>query len=84
MLQCQPLGDYNLPLKLPLPLDKVLTPKESMPYQRLIFWHPLQILGRDQVVLVEPAGELGTLERRVFMIKITLEECLCLNAKSIL
>ncbi len=81
MLQRQPLGDSILPLKLPLPPDKVLTLKESMAYQRLIFRHLFQILGRDQVVLVESAEELSTPERRIFTIKITPEECLCLEHK---
>jgi hypothetical protein len=44
-----------------------------------VFCHLKGILGGDQVVLVEPEGELGTPQQRVLAIKITLDEALCLK-----
>jgi hypothetical protein len=51
--------------------------EEKIAFQQLVFGHLKGILGGDQLVLVEPEGELGTPQRRVLAIKITLDEAFC-------
>jgi hypothetical protein len=79
MWQCSTLGNYHLSIKLPVPPNKVLTVEETIAFQQLVFCHLKGILGGDQVVLVEPEGELGTPQRRVLAVKIALDEALCLK-----
>jgi hypothetical protein len=71
-------------MKPPLPLDEVLTVEEYIAYQRLVFRHLKGLLGAgggDKLVLVEPDGEIGTPQQKIFAIKITLDEALCLSIK---
>jgi hypothetical protein len=55
---------------------------EYIAYQRLVFRHLKGLLGGDKLVLVEPQGEIGTPQQRIFAIKIALDEALCLNNKT--
>jgi hypothetical protein len=73
------LGDYHLSIKLPVLPNKVLTVEEKIAFQQLVFCHLKGILGGDQVVLVEPEGELSSSQQKVLAIKITLNEALCLK-----
>jgi hypothetical protein len=70
MWQRSTLGDHHLSIKPPLPPNKVLTVEAKIAFQQLVFRHLKGILGGDQVVLVEPEGELGTPQGRVLAIKI--------------
>jgi hypothetical protein len=78
MLRRSTLGDYQVSLKP----DNVLTVKEHIAHQRLIFCNLKRLLGGDKVVLVKPEGELGTPQQRVFAIKITLDKALLLDNKT--
>jgi hypothetical protein len=72
------MGDYHVSLKP----DEVLTMEEYIAHQCLIFRHLKRLLGGDKVVLVEPGGELGTPQQRIFAIKITFDKTLLLDNKT--
>jgi hypothetical protein len=54
--QCERLGDYNISCGAPEELDD----DQRYFYQQGFFSRLARALGGDQVVLIEPAGELDT------------------------
>ncbi len=74
----QPLGDFNLSLQLPT--NKLIL-VEQLSYQKAIIQAPIGAFGADQIVLMEPAKELGTPKRTTFTVKSMLHKCLHLAHK---
>ncbi len=66
------LGDYNISCEASEELDN----DQHYFYQQGFFSRLARVLGGDQVILIEPAGELGTPGQTTFVVRTTLRTCL--------
>ncbi len=73
--QCERLGDYNISCGA----SKELDDNQCYFYQQGFFSRLARVLGGDQVVLIEPAGELGTPGGTIFFVRTTLRTCLTIR-----
>jgi hypothetical protein len=70
--QCERLGDYNISCGA----SEELNDDQRYFYQQGFFSRLARALEGDQVVLIEPAGELGPPGWATFVIRTTLRTCL--------
>jgi hypothetical protein len=66
------LGNYNISCEASKELDN----DQRYFYQQGFFSRLAQALGGDQIVLIEPAGGLGTPGRTTFVVRTMLRMCL--------
>ncbi len=69
------LGDYNISCEASEELDK----DQRYFYQQGFFGRLARALGGNQIILIEPAGELGTPGRTTFVVHTTLRTCLTIR-----
>jgi hypothetical protein len=69
------LGNYNINCEASKELDN----DQRYFYQQGFFSRLARVLGGDQIILIEPAGELGTPGRTTFVIRTTLRMCLTIR-----
>ncbi len=69
------LGDYNISCGA----SEELNDDQRYFYQQGFFSRLARVLGGDQVVLIEAAGELGTPGQTTFVIRTTLRTCLTIR-----
>jgi hypothetical protein len=69
------LGDYNMSCRASEELDNNL----HYFYQQGFFSRLARVLGGDQVVLIDPAGELGTPGQTTFVVRTMLSTCLTIR-----
>ena len=73
--QHERLGDYNISCGA----SKELNNDQRYFYQQGFFSRLAQALGGNQVVLIEPAGELGTPGQTAFVVRTMLRTCLTIR-----
>jgi hypothetical protein len=73
--QCERLGDYNISCGASEELDN----DQRYFYQQGFFSRLAQALGGNQVVLIEPAGELSTPGQTTFVVRTMLRTCLTIR-----
>jgi hypothetical protein len=73
--QHERLGDYNINCGA----SEELNNNQHYFYQQGFFSRLARALGGNQVVLIEPAGELGTPGRTTFVVHIMLRTCLTIH-----
>ena len=69
------LGDYNISCEASEELDN----DQHYFYQQGFFSRLARVLGGNQIVLIEPAGELGTPGQTTFVICTMLRTCLTIR-----
>jgi hypothetical protein len=73
--QRERLGDYNISCGASEELDD----NQRYFYQQGFFSRLTRVLGGNQVVLIEPAGELGTPGQTTFVVRTMLRTCLTIR-----
>jgi hypothetical protein len=69
------LGDYNISCEASEELDN----EQRYFYQQGFFSRLARALGGNQIVLIEPVGELGTPGRTTFVVRTMLRTCLTIR-----
>ena len=69
------LGNYNISCEASEELDN----DQRYFYQQGFFSRLAPALGGDEIILIEPAGELGTPRRTTFVIRTMLRTCLTIR-----
>ncbi len=69
------LGDYNISCEASKEFDN----DQHYFYQQGFFSRLAQALGGNQIILIEPAGELGTPGQTTFVVRTTLRTCLTIR-----
>ncbi len=69
------LGNYNISCEA----SEELNNDQHYFYQQGFFSRLARALGGNQIVLIEPAGELGTPGRTTFVVRLTLRTCLTIH-----
>ncbi len=69
------LGNYNISCEASEELDN----DQRYFYQQGFFSRLARVLGGDQIVLIEPAGEFSTPGRTTFVVRTTLRMCLTIR-----